>query len=126
MEATGAFGHGLREVIQLSALRIDQNAFDDSTADKRTWACTSFTQYWSQRISCAFWRGTALMFKLNTDALASRRTHHGEGPRFDTTAADEDLAESDDDMHGHPAPPAGPSRSTDHHEGRRGASPSPA
>ena len=97
MEATGAFGHGLRELIQQAALLTNMLEFDDATMDQRTWASASFTQYWTQRISCAFWRGTAHMLKANADALNNYQRHGaGHGPQFPTASADEDREFEDD------------------------------
>ena len=70
-EASGAFGHGVSFLLSSLAARADPLAFEATSAD-RTWASHTWKQYWKQRIACAFWRGTAIMFQKNAAAVRGR------------------------------------------------------
>jgi len=71
-EASGAFGQGVSYLLSKLAARHDPVAFD-ATSEGRTWASYSWTQYWTQIIACAFWRGSTIMFNKNAAAV---RGHH--------------------------------------------------
>ena len=68
LEASGAFGHGLQKLMSHVSARADPSLFDASEAD-RTWASSHHLQYWTQRLACAFWRGSSIMFQKNAAAV---------------------------------------------------------
>ena len=74
LEASGAFGVGLQKILRFAAAKADKAAFD-ATAESRTWAAHHWAQYWTQRIACAFWRGSSIMFKKNATAVRERMSH---------------------------------------------------
>ena len=86
-EASGAFGHGVSFLLSKLASRYDQMAFD-ATSDDRTWASHSWKQYWTQRLACAFWRGSTIMFQKN--AAAERGRHSRIQPSVEDEDEDED------------------------------------
>ena len=95
-EASGAFGKGVSFLLSRLAARADPVAFEASSED-RTWASHTWNQWWTQRLACAFWRGSAIMFQRNASAMRSR------DPRS-PQAGDE---EEDEEEHG-PARASGP------------------
>ncbi len=56
LESTGAFGLGLQALLKLCSQFADAAKFSQS-AEHRSWSSSSFSSYWSQRISLGFWRG---------------------------------------------------------------------
>ena len=86
-EASGAFGQGVSALLSGLAARADPFAFEASSAD-RTWASHHWAQFWSQRIACAFWRGSAIMFQKNADTVRGR---HSRIQRTEDEEEDEDV-----------------------------------
>ena len=76
LEASGAFGVGVQKLLRALAARADKAAFD-ATSESRTWAASTWHQLWTQRIACAFWRGSSIMFKKNAAAIRERSSHDG-------------------------------------------------
>ena len=70
-EASGAFGNGVSFLLSRLAARADPVAFEASSED-RTWASHTWNQWWTQRLACAFWRGSAIMFQKNASAVRGR------------------------------------------------------
>ena len=56
LESTGAFGTGLQALLKLCSQYANVVKFTQS-AEQRSWSSSSFSSYWTQRISLGFWRG---------------------------------------------------------------------
>ena len=76
LEASGSFGVGVQKLLCFLAARADKAAFD-ATSESRTWAASTWHQFWTQRVACAFWRGSSIMFKKNAAAVRERSSHEG-------------------------------------------------
>lgn len=70
-ESTGANGRSLRRIINICAGTISSAQFAE-TALERTWAASTFTQYWTQRLAISFWRGSLQMARARSRAAAAR------------------------------------------------------
>ena len=70
-ESTGANGRTLRRIINICAGTISSAQFAE-TALERTWAASTFTQYWTQRLAVSFWRGSLQMARTRSRAAAAR------------------------------------------------------
>ena len=81
MEAFGAFGPGLKNILGACAARVSEERFAESVL-ARTWASASFRQFWSQRIAVSFWRGAHQMDLVIREIRAAREAGVGASAPF--------------------------------------------
>ena len=60
-ETSGRLSKGYKRILHLCDEMRDPSEFETNVLPHLTWACTSFLQYYTQRIAVGFWSGCAKM-----------------------------------------------------------------
>jgi hypothetical protein len=88
--ASGTFGRGMLHLIKACELLLNKAVFEESEQD-RTWASDTWSKYWRQRLSAAFWRGT---FQMVTANFYGPAESDADGQRPGPFSGDYDLLET--------------------------------